>query len=195
MQMTSSHVKRFYREFARETGVKFVSRGWISWLIGRKLPEPGAEIADRIDKALRPCALKNIVLLDHCIGDSTPWVDQVMVAVHEATHALQIRLYVAAGGTVSGWYRDYFHPGSRGSCAMQEAGACAAEDEVRFYLFGHMTGLSDLSGYFLTPQAMEMARSFYDVQTRECKRLGQGGSTFDSSSAAIRVLRRIGIGG
>jgi len=192
--MTRSQIKKFYREFAKEAGIHFISRGVVSWLLkmlGKKIPEPGAEILERLDEALRPCAVGDWVFLDHCIGDSTPWLRQILVAVHEVCHCYRERTYVDDGGTVTGWYRDYFHVRQRGACAVEEAVASSAESQVHYYLTGAYLPQPDLSGYWLTSDAAAVARETYQRIQEQARPLGRGGATLDASEIAIRCLRRV----
>jgi len=192
--MTKAELKKFYKAYGKAMGIKFYFPCWLHSLLTlatRKIPGKFRELMNpAIDAVECPKTLgKKLVMLSFEPGDqSVPWLRQIEEAVEEAEHTRQIRRYVAKGGTVSGWYRDYFNPKSRGFCAIQEGAAKCAAAEVVFAATGKVPGPPDLSSYLVGTSGQQMANDTYSDNIKKVLKMGRGSSTFESAAVAIRLI-------
>lgn len=197
--MKKDQIKAFAKDYAKEADVKFVSKKKLTALIRwalRKAKGKFAKTLPELAEELRPMVVRiwrrTYVLLPDSPGcGSLPLATQLGIMVHEVAHALRIDLWVERGGTVAGWYEEYFkNPSFR---AIEEGLACAAEAEIRYALFDMVPKPPKLDSYCLLSNHIADAHVAYQSNIDEVKKLGRGASTFDASTIAIRLMRKHGI--
>lgn len=197
--MTRVQVINFYRQYGDAIGVRFVSTvtlGKLMKYLLTKIPKKFTKRLPDLTEHLRPCfvrfAGREFAVVTYEIGgSSTPLVLQVEIAVHEAEHAFQVRKFLRKGGKIGQWYREYYlDPEFR---ALQEGGANAAEAEVRYAMDGKIPEPPSLDAYYVTDTGQKLSDQRYRKHTEELKKLGRGGSTFESSRVALRIMRELGI--
>lgn len=195
VHITGAKVKAFHKLYAKKTGVRFVQKSVVSKLLRlalSRVPNKYAGLLEGLAEKLRPCALKNWVVLTFCFGVGTPLqlLEQICIATHEVGHVFRIRDYIQRGGRVSGWYADYFRTAN--FRAIEEGVANAAEAQVRFALTGEVAGPA-LNGYLLTRHQKETAYISYDTHMADVLSEGRGATTLPAATVALACLRQVGI--
>jgi len=188
--LTSRQLKVFHNRLARDLGVKFYSTGLIARIlriaydrmIAKYLPLP----PDLFE--LRPFCFKNRIFLTEPPGSPkiTP-LDQVMIAVHECTHALRIRDYP---GEVSNWYGSYFT--NDHFRAMEEAATQEAECDVYYWLFGKQPELN-LTRYLVGRKAAFLAEHAYNRAAQQTLKKGRGWQKYKAAATAQQILIALGV--
>jgi hypothetical protein len=188
--LTSRQVKVFHNRMARELGVKYYgdpgfAKYFIKMFYDRIVNKYIPLVPEDLFKA-RPCTLKNRIYLPYRPGSSsrTP-LQQILIAVHEATHALRIRKYP---GTAANWYSSYFT--NDDFRALEETSCQEAEAEILFWAFGDF-GELDLDDYYIGEAATRTATIAFEKRARRVKKLGRGAALERSSAVAIKILRAL----
>lgn len=191
MQLNKQQLIKFHLLLGKALGVKFVGDpGFIQRLWQRLLERIFAKYASFIPDSvykLRPMCFKNICFLNYMPGCSgIDWLDQVLTAVEEGTHALRIRNFP---GRTSQWYGLYFT--DEKFRALQEASAKQAKNEVFYFVTGQTRPLN-LDGYLImSSSTMELVARDYNRQSKQMQRLGRGTALHVAAIEAIRILRGI----
>lgn len=187
--MTPVDLVRFHGLMARELGVKFVGDpGFLQRLVkmiyDRLMKRVSIGVPEKLFR-LRPMCFKNIIFLPWIPGQKgiSP-LEQICVAIHEATHALRIRRYPSRA---SRWYGEYFTKGA--FRALEENSAQSAEAEFRYWYDGVLPDLH-LADYALSDKQIKFSAKDYELQTiRRCKKFGRGYTAHRASRIAIQILK------
>jgi hypothetical protein len=195
--MEKKQIKQFYRSYSKAMGVRVIDKTIIGALVRKVaslIPERFANYVPELADELKPCALKNIILMPFKIGDkSVSWQWQIEVLVHEAEHSQQIRKFIKGGGNVVKWYREYYDPFETEFRALQESGANAAAGEVNFAIDGRPPKPPNLDFYHVSVDAQRMCNERYKMHIDAVKTRGRCSASFKSSAAAIKILREMGV--
>jgi len=191
-----SQVKAFAKDYAKAAKVRFVSKKgisrFLSWLL-RRASGKWAKMLPELADNMRPCIVRFgrrvYIILPSSPGEgSLPLAQQIEIMVHEVAHAFRIVDWVEKGGSVSEWYKEYFkNPAFR---AVEEGLPCAAEAEIRYALYGKVPKPPNLDSYYLFQENIADAHRAYAANIDKVRELGRGGSTFEASSIAIKLMKK-----
>lgn len=196
-QLTSGELRRFHSRLARELNIRFVHSGPIAAVlryfydryVARYMPTAiDAQAREELEK-LNPMCVGNWVLLPWKPGTSqeSQWM-QILVAVHEAAHAVRVRNYP---GNTAGWYREYFV--NDDFRALEECSAQLAEGDVQFWLTGTFPKFRP-EGYCLNHSARNLATRDYANTSQIARGVGRGNALNLASKEAIKILKGLGVG-
>ncbi len=188
--LTSRQLKVFHNRLARDLGVKFYSTGLLARIfraLYNRFIEQYLPIPDELF-SLRPFTIKDRIFLRKPPGSNriTP-LTQILIAVHECTHAMRIGDYP---GTVANWYGSYFT--NEQFRAMEEASCQEAEAELRFWLYGQWPELV-LDNYLCSEGAVYLANISYRKKARMVARMGRGTTTHTAAKKAMSILIQLGV--